>query len=284
MPVPGHIAERDRNGVFAREGTVYLVGAGPGDPGLITVKARDLIASCDVVVYDHLVSPAILARIRHGAERLYAGKIGHGPQTSQARINALLVERARARCSVVRLKGGDPFVFGRGAEEAEALWAAGVPFEIVPGISAAIAAPAYAGIPLTRREVASSVAIVSGRCANGQRSLNSAALAADTLVILMPLRGLRDIVADLVVAGRSPETPAAVVASGTRPDQRTITGVLHTIADRVERAGLEPPGVMVVGEVVRLRERLQWLAERHDPSATTDNDGGIGPRSYKLVW
>src|SRR4030095_9343241 len=197
----------------AKPGTVYLVGAGPGDPGLLTVKARDLISSCYVIVYDYLVNPHILTYARPDVERIYAGKVGGGRQTPQDQINVELVEHASQGKRVVRLKGGDPFLFGRGGEEAEALAAAAIPFEIVPGISSALAVPAYAGIPLTHREHSSSVTVLTGARANDgafkRRLLRSSP--ADTLVILMGVKHLREIAGDLVVAGRSPETPVAVI-------------------------------------------------------------------------
>ncbi len=247
----------------ADAGTVYLAGAGPGDPGLLTLKARDLLASCDVVVYDYLVNPEILTHVRANAARVYVGKVGGGRQTPQQEINWLLIDRARQGKSVVRLKGGDPFLFGRGAEEAEALRMAGVPFAVVPGISSALAVPAYAGIPLTHRGLSSSVAVVTGaRAGDGARAGNFVAQAtADTLVILMGITHLREIVDDLIAAGRPVETPVAVIRWGSYEGQHTVTGTLQTIADESERAGLRAPAVIVVGEVVRLRERLKWFED-----------------------
>ncbi len=201
----------------ARSGTVYLVGAGPGDPGLLTIKARDLLESCDVVIYDYLVNPEVLGHVSTGAEHIYVGKVGGGQQTPQDEINRLLVRHARKGQRVVRLKGGDPFLFGRGAEEAEALRNAGVAFEVVPGISSALAVPAYAGIPLTKRGVSSSVAVLTGaRGSDGapeNRTLANLA-SADTLVVLMGAAHLRQIAKDLTAAGRSPQTPAAVIRWG----------------------------------------------------------------------
>jgi uroporphyrin-III C-methyltransferase len=247
----------------ARPGTVYLVGAGPGDPGLLTLKARDLLASCDVVIYDNLVNPELLVHVPAQAERLYVGKVGGGRQTPQDEINRLLVEHARKGLRVVRLKGGDPFLFGRGGEEAEALIAAGLRFEVVPGISSALAVPAYAGIPLTHRGVSSSVAVLTG-ASRGQGAHNALALgnaaSADTLVILMGVAHLREIACDLLAAGRAPETPAAIIRWGTYEGQQTVTATLETIADEALRANLRAPAVIIVGEVVRLRERLKWFA------------------------
>jgi uroporphyrin-III C-methyltransferase len=248
---------------LARPGTVYLVGAGPGDPGLLTLRARDLLASCEVVIYDNLVNPELLVHVPAGSERIYVGKVGGGRQTPQAEINRLIVRHAGEGKRVVRLKGGDPFLFGRGGEEAEALLEAGLRFEVVPGISSALAVPAYAGIPLTHRGVSSSVAVLTG-ARQGQGALASDALAnsasTDTLVILMGVAHLREIARDLLKAGRAPATPAAVIRWGTYEGQQTVVGTLHTIADEAERAGLQrAPAVIIVGEVVRLRERLKWF-------------------------
>lgn len=248
----------------ARRGTVYLVGAGPGDPGLLTLRARDLLASCDAVIYDYLVNPEVLAHVPARAERTYVGKVGGGRQTSQAEINRLLVERAKRGERVVRLKGGDPFLFGRGGEEAEALHAAGVPFEVVPGVSSALAAPAYAGIPLTHRVFSSSLAVLTGTHADGKTHADSYAsvASADTVVVLMGMSRLQQIADGLIAAGRSPETPAAAVRWGTYEGQQTVTGTLRTIKDEAGRAGLLAPAVIVVGEVVTLRERLNWFEGR----------------------
>ena len=249
---------------LVRRGTVYLVGAGPGDPGLLTVKARDLLESCDVAIYDYLVNPEMLACAPVDAKRIYVGKVGGGRQTPQDQINYLLIKHAQTGARVVRLKGGDPFLFGRGAEEAEALRAAGVPFEVVPGISSALAVPAYAGIPLTRRGLSSSVAVVTGT-RRGDDASENVALAnlssVDTLVILMGVAHLRRIAEDLTTAGRSPQTPTAVIRWGTYEGQQTITGTLQTIASEAERVGMRAPAVIIVGEVVRLRERLTWFEQ-----------------------
>ncbi len=248
----------------ARLGTVYLVGAGPGDPGLLTVKARDLLESCDVVIYDYLVNPEMLSNVRAGAEHIYVGKVGGGRQTPQDEINRLLVRHARKGRLVVRLKGGDPFLFGRGAEEAEALRDAGVAFEVVPGISSALAVPAYAGIPLTKRGLSSSVAVITGaRGGDGAPENNALANLAsvDTIVVLMGAAHLRQIAKDLTTAGRSAQTPAAVIRWGTYEGQQTVTGTLETIAVEAERVGMKAPAVIIVGEVVRLRERLNWFEQ-----------------------
>ena len=243
----------------ADTGRVYLVGAGPGDPGLLTLRARELLESCDSVLHDYLVAPEILAFVRPGAERVAVGKIGHGTQVPQEEIHRLLVARARAGQRVVRLKGGCPTLFGRVAEEALALREAGIAFEIVPGVSSALAAPAYAGIPVTHRGVASSVALVTGHCAGpGGRPL-SAVAHADTLVILMGVKALPEIVAELIAAGRDPDAPAAAIQEGTSPRQRIVEATLRTLPREVRREGLGTPAVIVVGEVVRLRERIDWF-------------------------
>ncbi|MCM3874686.1 MAG: uroporphyrinogen-III C-methyltransferase [Pyrinomonadaceae bacterium] len=264
---PGRAKPPDVAHFTARQGTVYLVGAGPGDPGLLTVKARDLLASCDVVIYDYLVNPEIVAQVPRSTERIYVGKVGGGRQTPQEQINSLLIQHALKGKRVVRLKGGDPFLFGRGGEEAEALNASGVSFEVVPGISSALAVPAYAGIPLTHRGLSSSVAVVTGaRRVDGahDRSAFRNLAAADTIVVLMGLSHLREIAYDLTTAGRSAETPAAVVRWGTYNGQQTVTGTLRTIATEAERAGMRAPAVIIVGEVVRLRARLKWFEESLD--------------------
>jgi len=234
------------------------------------VKARDLLASCDVVVYDYLVNPEILVHVSRRAERVYVGKVGGGRQTPQDEINRTLVERALNGDRVVRLKGGDPFLYGRGGEEALALASAGVAFEVVPGISSALAVPAYAGIPLTHRGLAASVAVVTGTRAeeHGRRGDEdgdedapsfAAHAAAETVVVLMGVSRLRAIAEELIAAGRSPETPAAVVRWGTYEGQQTVVGTLRTIADEAERAAMRAPAVIVVGHVVSLRERLRWF-------------------------
>jgi uroporphyrin-III C-methyltransferase len=251
---------KERTTSAARRGTVYLVGAGPGDPGLLTLRARDLLASSDVVIYDNLVNPELLRHAPLFVERIYVGKIGGGRQTPQERINQHLVEHAQAGKRVVRLKGGDPFLFGRGGEEAEALWASGIPFEVVPGISSALAVPAYAGIPLTHRSLSSSVTIMTGaRRGNGAYISGADSSMAETVVVLMGAAHLREIASDLITAGRTPETPAAVIRWGTYDGQQTITGTLRTIADEAEQAGMRAPSVIIVGEVVRLREHLKWF-------------------------
>jgi uroporphyrin-III C-methyltransferase len=248
----------------ALPGTVYLVGAGPGDPGLLTLKALALLESCDTVVYDYLVNPEVLKYVCSSADRIYVGKVGGGRHTPQPQINQLLIHQARAGKRVVRLKGGDPFLFGRGGEEAEALVAAGIPFEVVPGISSALAVPAYAGIPLTHRGMSSSVAVITG-ARGGDGEFEPGAFAnpatADTVVVLMGVSHLREIAEDLVNSGRSVETPAAVIRWGTYNGQETVTGTLGTIAGEAARAGMGAPAVIIVGEVVGLRDRLNWFEQ-----------------------
>ena len=243
-------------------GFVSLVGAGPGDPDLLTVKGLRLLQAAEVVAYDRLVNPKLLQECRAETELIYVGKHGVQPSYSQAAINALLVQRAKLGRRVVRLKGGDPFIFGRGGEEALALREAGVPFEIVPGISSAVAAPAYAGIPVTHRHIAASVAIVAGHedPSKAGSSHNWQALAGvDTLVILMGVGRLDAISQELMQAGRSPDTPAAVVRWGTTEEQETVEGTLKTIAANVREAGLKAPATLITGEVVRLRADLRWF-------------------------
>ena len=245
---------------------VYLVGAGPGDPGLITVKGLECIRMADVIIYDHLASPTLLKYAPETAEMIYVGKKGGDHTLSQEGINALLVEKATSGHVVTRLKGGDPFIFGRGGEEAEVLVDAGISFEIVPGVTSAIAGPAYAGIPLTHREFTSTVAFVTGHEDPTKResSINWASLATGigTIVFLMGVRNLPNIVERLMENGMSTDTPVALVRWGTTPGQITVTGTLDTIADKVTAAGLKAPAIIVIGQVVHLRERLKWVESR----------------------
>jgi uroporphyrin-III C-methyltransferase len=236
-----------------RRGTVALVGAGPGDPGLLTVRGLARLRAADLVVYDRLVDPRLLAEARH-ARRVFAGKAPGRHALAQAEINALLIRHARRGRRVVRLKGGDPFVFGRGGEEVEALAAAGVPCEVVPGVTSAVAAPAAAGIPLTRRGVAASFAVATGHACGEGRAPDWARLATatDTLVLLMALGELPRIADRLVAHGRPPSTPVAIVSGATTARQATLVGRLDDIAARAAAARVSPPAVVVVGEVVRL--------------------------------
>ena len=243
----------------ARPGTVYLVGAGPGDPDLLTLRAQALLASCDVILYDHLVNPLLLDHAPAHAERRYAGKVGHGSQHCQRDIERTLIDLALRRLRVVRLKGGDPLLFGRGGEEAGALAAAGIPYEIVPGVSSALAVPAYAGIPLTHRGIASSVAIVAGQCLPECERLPAVTAGADTIVVLMGIARIRLIARRLLDAGRPSATPAAAIEWGTCDHQSEVIATLATLPDAVEARGLTAPAVIVIGDVVRLRERLRWF-------------------------
>lgn len=245
-------------------GFVSLVGAGPGDPELITVKGLRRLQRADVVAYDRLANPVLLAECKADAELLFVGKHGEGlhPSVPQEEINALLIKKAREGKDVVRLKGGDPFIFGRGGEEALELQQAGIPFEIVPGISSAIAAPAYAGIPVTHRHISASVAIVAGHedPTKGPSSHDWQALAGvDTLVILMGMGRLEAITETLLACGKRADTPAAAVRWGTTSEQETVTGTLASIAADVRRAGLKAPATLIIGEVVRLRDELRWF-------------------------
>ena len=247
-------------------GIVWLVGAGPGDPELISLKGMRLIRAADAIVYDRLVDKRLLQHADENAELIDVGKIPGRRINRQEDINSLLIELGKAGKRVVRLKGGDPFVFGRGGEEAEALAEAGVPFQIVPGITSAIAAPAYAGIPLTHRKLASSFTVVTGSedPAKPDTSVDWEVLAksSDTLAILMGQSNLRTIADALVRYGRSPDTPVALVQWGTEPYQRTLVGTLSDIADKAAAAGIGAPAVTVVGDVVRLRETIQWFDNR----------------------
>ena len=245
---------------------VYLVGAGPGDPGLITLKGRESIQTADVIIYDYLASPTLLKHARKNAEMIYVGKKGGDHTLSQEEINALIVEKAEAGFTVCRLKGGDPFIFGRGGEEAEVLAAKNIPFEVVPGVTSAVAAAAYAGIPLTHRKLAATLAFVTGHedPHKNESSINWDSLAAGigTLVFFMGVKNLPDITQKLIAHGKSPNTPVALVRWGTTPGQQTLTGTLDNISERVMKAGLKAPAIIVVGEVVNLRETLKWFENR----------------------
>jgi uroporphyrin-III C-methyltransferase len=241
-------------------GKVYLVGAGPGDPGLLTVRGLELLRSAQVIVYDQLVNPLLLDEAPAATHRIFVGKRPGEHCIAQEEINDVLIEYARMGHEVVRLKGGDPFVFGRGGEEAEALAEAEIAFEIVPGVSSAVAVPAYAGIPLTHRKLASSFAVVTGHQARqGHSSVDwsKLATAVDTLVILMGVHNLPAITAKLIAHGRASETPVAVIHWGTTQAQQTVIGTLANIAERA--AHIESPAVIVVGQVVGLSDRLQWF-------------------------
>ncbi len=243
-------------------GKVYLVGAGPGDPGLITLKGAQVLAACEVVVYDYLANPELLALAPPEAERIYVGKKGGDHTKTQAQINQLLVDLASAGKTVARLKGGDPFVFGRGGEEASALAAKGLAFEIVPGVTSAIAAPAYAGIPVTDRRATTEVAFVTGHedpTKPGSTIKWEALAQIGTVVFLMGVKNLAANCAKLIAAGRDPSTPAAVIRWGTTPQQATVSAPLGGLAEAVEAAGLKHPAITIVGQVAALREELAWF-------------------------
>ncbi len=250
----------------AIKGKVYLIGAGPGDPGLITVKGLECIEKADVIIYDYLASPMFLQHAKKNAEIIYVGKKGGDHTLSQDKISALIVEKANTGLTVARLKGGDPFIFGRGAEEVEELIKAGISFEIVPGVTSAIAAPAYAGIPLTHRSFTSTVAFVTGHedPTKEESSINWAALAKGmgTIVFLMGVKNLPNITSQLIGHGMDNDTPVALVQWGTTSRQFTITGTLDNIVERVKSAGLKSPAIIIVGQVIKLRETMQWFENR----------------------
>lgn len=244
---------------------VYLVGAGPGDPDLITVKSLRLLREADAIVYDSLVSPLLLKEARPEAELIFVGKRAGQHSLKQEAINELLVRLAGEGKTVVRLKGGDPFVFGRGGEEAEALQAAGFPFEIVPGVTSAIAVPAYAGIPVTHRDYASSFTVITGH-EDPKRPLDDSRInwpglvrTGGTLVFLMGLGKLAEISARLIEAGQDAQTPAALIEWGTTPQQKVAVGTLANLAEVAREARIKPPAVTVIGQVVALRDKLQWF-------------------------
>jgi uroporphyrin-III C-methyltransferase len=268
-------------------GTVHLVGAGPGDPELVTVRGLRLLRCADVVVHDRLVHPGLVAEARPGAERIDVGKAPGRPSPSQEEIHALLIDRARAGLSVVRLKGGDPFVFGRGGEELLACAAAGVRCEVVPGVTSAVAAPAAAGIPVTHRGLAASFAVLTAHRAADLDDVDWGALArVDTVVVLMGVARLRYVAANLIRAGRPRGTPAAIVERGTWPGERIVTGTLANLATRATEANVHPPATIVVGEVATLPAYREALAagdlnlpnvtpEPPSPRARASAGGGV---------
>jgi uroporphyrin-III C-methyltransferase/precorrin-2 dehydrogenase/sirohydrochlorin ferrochelatase/uroporphyrin-III C-methyltransferase len=260
-------------------GVVYLVGAGPGDPDLLTVKALRLVRSADVVVFDRLVAPEILALIPPGIARIAVGKAPGHHCMPQGDINALLVNLASRGRRVVRLKGGDPFVFGRGSEEALVLRRHGIPFEVIPGITAAAAATAYAGIPLTHRGVSRGVRLVTGHLRDDETlDLDWQRLADPeaTLVVYMGLASLSTIATRLIAAGRAPQTPAAAIQEGSTPRQRSVRATLATLPDAVSAAGLRAPVAIVVGETVTLADELAWFVT---PAAEVDHDASRRARA-----
>jgi len=248
------------------EGKVYLVGAGPGDPGLITVKGLHCLEEADVIIYDHLVDKGLLNKVRLGVELIYVGKQPKVRLMSQEQINALLGTKAREGKVVVRLKGGDPFVLGRGGEEAEVLAVAGIPFEVVPGVTAAIAAPTYAGIPVTHRGLSSSFAVVTGHESSLESRVRIAwdriATGIDTLIFLMGMENLASITTQLIENGCSSTTPVALIQWGTTPKQQVVEGTLADIVHRAREANIGSPAVYIVGEVVELRHKLRWFENK----------------------
>ena len=248
------------------KGIVYLIGAGPGSPDLITVKGKECLQEADVVVYDYLASESLLSLAGEDAETIYAGKKSGRHSMSQEEINNLLIEKAKEGLTVARLKGGDPFIFGRGGEEAMELSRAGITFEIVPGVTSAVAVPAYAGIPLTHRGYSSTVCFITGHedPTREESNINWSALSesSGTLVFLMGIGNLEKIARKLIESGRPSDSPVVVIGNGTMPNQRTITGTLANISKKVKDADLTPPGVIVVGDVVNLRGHLNWFESR----------------------
>ena len=243
-------------------GKVYIIGAGPGDPGLLTLRGAECIREADVIIFDHLVSPEILLHAGEKARRIYAGKQGGDHTLSQEEINRRLVEEAGQGNIVARIKGGDPFIFGRGGEEAEVLREAGIPFEIIPGVTSAVAVPAYAGIPLTHRDHTSTVAFITGHedPTKEKSDIDWEALAGiGTLVFLMGVKNLPAIAENLIRCGKPAETPAALIRRGTTPDQETLTGTLGDIAQKAGESRFAPPAILVVGGVVGLRETMNWF-------------------------
>ncbi len=247
-------------------GKVYLVGAGPGDPGLLTLKGRQLIQEADILIYDALVSSQLLRFAKSECEKIFVGKRGGKPSVSQETIDHLLIEKAKEGKTIVRLKGGDPFIFGRGGEEALLLAQAGIDWEVVPGVTSAIAAPAYAGIPLTQRNFTSTVTFLTGHEDPEKESSNmdwpSLGQQTGTLVFLMGISNLGSIIAKLIQYGRSAQTPCAVIMWGTLPRQKTVVGNLSNILIKVKESGIGAPSIFVIGEVVQLREQLQWFEKR----------------------
>ena len=249
------------------KGKVYIVGSGPGDAGLLTLKALDLIKSADIVLYDRLVSDDILKMIPSNVQKVYVGRNVGDDYSHQEETNKLMVNHARDGRKVVRLKGGDPFIFGRGGEEAEFLRENDIDFEIVPGISSATASPAYAGIPLTHRLLSSSVAIVTGHEDAKKDELTvrwkELASAVDTIVVLMGMGRLKQIVNDLVGAGMSKDTDVAIIESGTTKEQKVLLGNLSNIVDKVKNSDIKPPAIIVIGKVASLSEKLDWLGAKN---------------------
>jgi len=269
-----------------QRGKVYLVGAGPGDPGLLTLKGCEALKGCDVVIYDALINPALVQYASAEAERIFLGRTPDQNRMAQTEVHRLMIERARQGKRVVRLKGGDPFIFGRGGEEALALTEAGIEWEVVPGVSSGHAVPAYAGIPLTHRAYAASVAFVAGHQCDDARSpvaWDKLATAVDTLVIFMGAKNLPRLVGALLEAGRVPSTPVAVIEQGTSPHQRVRVATLETVLDAVAEPPIETPMLIVVGEVVRLQGKLSWFHEILDVSDEWALPIGVGDEVLSSV-
>ena len=280
-----------------KTGKVYLIGAGPGDPKLLTIRAAEALAASDVIVYDYLVNPEVLVHSRRGATLIFAGKRAGERSIPQSEINRILIDSARSGQVVARLKGGDPFIFGRGGEEAEALVDAGIAWEVIPGVSSGLAAAAYAGIPLTHRDHSSSVAFITGHDGHdgGDKTRNGvdwsrAALAADTLVVFMCASTIGRIAQDLIAAGRSGSTPIAIIRWGTYECQEVYTGSLEEVALGAQSLGaqassllndeepsgeglsIRPPAIAIIGEVVSLREKLKWFSHESEHRLAVDSD------------
>jgi uroporphyrin-III C-methyltransferase len=279
------------NGAMRPAGKVYLIGAGPGDPKLLTLRAAEAIAASDVIVYDYLVNPEVLAHSRRGAELIYAGKRAGEPSISQSRINCLLIERALDGQTVARLKGGDPFVFGRGGEEAEALVEAGIDWEVIPGVSSGVAAAAYAGIPLTHRGLSSSVTFITGHGARGGDSQtvdwSIQAKSAGTLVIFMCAETIANISRELIENGRLRSTPIAIVRWGSYHHQEVYSGTLEDLIALDEQGCLmiEPPAIAIVGEVAALGAKLSWFGSpglRHELGSLENTAVVRSPTSFSL--
>jgi len=260
MAAQRHKDNMDKHDTLAA-GKVWLIGAGPGDPDLLTVKAARLISQADALVFDHLVGEGIMDLARADARRIYAGKEASKHTLPQDSINQLLVDLAKEGLSVVRLKGGDPFIFGRGGEELETLVASGIPFEVVPGVTAAAGCAAYSGFPLTHRDHAQSVTFVTGHLKDGTVNLDWPALARprQTVVFYMGIGAAGEICRQMINHGLPSLTPAAVIRNGTLPDQQTLLATLGTLPHRIEESGIKPPALIVVGSVVGLHEQLSWF-------------------------
>ena len=267
----------------ARRGEVFLVGAGPGDPDLLTFRAFRLMQKADVVLYDRLTDESIMKLVRREAQRIYVGKRPDDHTLPQEDISALLVRLAKEGKRVLRLKGGDPFIFGRGGEEIETLAENEIPFQVCPGITAAGGCAAYAGIPLTHRDHAQVCLFVTGHGKNGALDLDWGALLLphQTVAIYMGLRHIEELTAEFITRGAHPELPAAVIDNGTRVNQRVVTGTLHTLAAKVREAGLRGPSIIIIGTVVTLRDKLNWYAPAQRPAESAESGAAVKPITDK---